>query len=438
MKFLALLKKEVRELLTKQTIVMMVCMLGLFYALGGFMGNVMDDISSSSDNAIVIIDNDKTEFTEGDINAIKQLGNEVRLVDETSQDKAQLLKYADTKNLVIITKGFTSTIFDDNKMGEIVFVGAVENSSITSLTSSGSSQTAVAVIQQAAYNALLQSQYNVPLDKIEFLSKPVVTSEYCVVNGNTAKIGSTELVSYMSTQGIIVPIVVLILILFASQMIIGAISTEKIDKTLETLLSAPVSRLSVLTAKMVAAAFVALLQAAVYMLGFSKYMSTMLDASVTGGTGDGISEAVSQLGLTMSTGNYILLGIQLFLSILITLSISLVLGALANDAKSVQTMILPITILAMIPYMVSLLADINSMSLPVRLLIYAIPYTHTFTATSNLLFGNMTLFFGGLLYQIVFFAICLFIALRIFSSDKIFTMSLNFGQKRRFLKNNNK
>ena len=63
--------------------------------------------------------------------------------------------------------------------------------------------------------------------------------------------------------------------MFASQMIISAISTEKIDKTLETLLSAPVSRIAVLSSKMLAATIISALYAAIYMLGFSNMMSGM-------------------------------------------------------------------------------------------------------------------------------------------------------------------
>ena len=51
---------------------------------------------------------------------------------------------------------------------------------------------------------------------------------------------------------------------------------------------------------------------------------------------------------------------------------------------------------------------------------------------SNLMFGNRVLFFAGLPYQILFFAVCMFFALRLFRSDKLFTISLNFNSKSKF------
>ena len=220
-----------------------------------------------------------------------------------------------------------------------------------------------------------------------------------------------------------------------------AFSTEKIDKTLETLLSAPVSRLSVLSAKMLAATIVAVLNAVVYMIGFSSYMGSMMggavNGAVSGAGGDaaaealGAASALQQLGLVMSPVQYVLLGLQMFMTIMIALSISLMLGSMATDVKSSQTLIMPIMFSAMIPYMISMFTSINELSLAPRIIMYLIPFTHTFTATDNLLFGNMTLYWGGLIYQALFLAVCMFLAVRLFTSDKLFTMSLNFAKRKK-------
>jgi ABC-2 type transport system permease protein len=116
---------------------------------------------------------------------------------------------------------------------------------------------------------------------------------------------------------------------------------------------------------------------------------------------------------------------------MICLAISIILGALVNDSKSAQTMLLPIMMMVMVPWLVTLFTDVNSLPTAAKLIVWAIPFTHTFTAMPNLMFGNYTAFWGGLAYQIVFFAIVMFFALKLFKSDKILTISLNFGQKSR-------
>ena len=139
---------------------------------------------------------------------------------------------------------------------------------------------------------------------------------------------------------------------------------------------------------------------------------------------------VEYLGLSLSVGQYVLVGIQMFTTILISLSISLILGALAKDAKSGQTLIMPIMIAAIIPYLLSLMLDIKTLSPVLRFIVYAIPFTHTFMASENIMFGNMTIYWGGLIYQIIVLIVCMSFAIRVFTSDKIFTMSLSVGQKK--------
>lgn len=210
-------------------------------------------------------------------------------------------------------------------------------------------------------------------------------------------------------------------------MLLNAISTEKLDKTLETLLSAPISRMSVLSAKMLAAAIVAAIMAIAFMFG----MNNMTSVYSTGGDVSQYSNVLNDLGLTLSVGGYALVGLQMFMSVLIGLSLSLVLGALAKDIKSAQALVMPILFTAMIPYLLSMVLDIKTLSPVFKYIVYAIPFTHTFMSSENIMFGNMSLYWGGLIYQVIILAISMTIAVRIFTSDKIFTISFSFGERRK-------
>ena len=115
----------------------------------------------------------------------------------------------------------------------------------------------------------------------------------------------------------------------------------------------------------------------------------------------------------------------MILSMLICLSLAMILGAFAKDIKGSQTLLLPLMFLTMIPFMASMFTDINALPDVFRYLLYAIPFTHTFCATDNVLFGNTDTYLLGLIYQTVILAVCLAFAVKIFTSDKIFTMSEN-------------
>ena len=206
--------------------------------------------------------------------------------------------------------------------------------------------------------------------------------------------------------------------------------------------------MTVLSAKMVAAVITALLNALFMIVGFAFYMSSMMGSAVTEMSGtaseidmSGVAEgatnfgqAMIDLGLALTPVSYVLFAVQLFFTIAIGLAISLILGAMATDVKSVQTLIMPVLLAVMIPIFITMLMDVNSMSTVFKIIIYAIPFTHTYTALTNLMNGDMIIYWAGLAYQIAFFAVCMFLAVKMFTTDKLFTISFsaeNMNKKRK-------
>jgi ABC-2 type transport system permease protein len=86
--------------------------------------------------------------------------------------------------------------------------------------------------------------------------------------------------------------------------------------------------------------------------------------------------------------------------------------------------------MVMIPYFISLFADINTLSLPVKILVLAIPFSHPFLVSQNLYLGNYGMIAAGLAYMLVVFVVLVAFAARVFSTDKILTMKLHFGKKK--------
>ncbi len=429
MKFYSILRKEIKELMTVQTIISLFLTLFVFYLIGNVMSGVTDDLDKKA-KTITICDQDKSEFSGLVMKALKADEDiTVKEVKLNSTDYQKELSDLDIDSVIVIPKGFADDVLVKNKKAELINVSSMKTISMSGTISSSTSTAGLEAIKEAVKTTLM-AEKNINLNDIKFIQDPVKQTDITVVGDKSAKVNTSALSGLVSTQGIFVPIVIFLLIMYASQMIISAIATEKVDKTLETLLSAPVSRVSVLAAKMLAAAMVAALNAVVYMIGFSSFMNGMT-GKATEGSGD-VSKYVSELGLKLQGADYVFLGMQMFLTILIALSVSLILGALAKDVKSAQSLIMPVMFAAMIPYMITLFIDVNSLSIIPKLLIYAIPFTHTFIAVDNILFAKDVLFWGGFAYQIVFLIICMFFAVRVFMTDKLFTIRLSFGQKKAF------
>lgn len=441
MKFLNLLKKELSELINKQMIFGLAATMIILALVGNIMKSTIND-AVSENYTVNITDSDDTEFSHELIDMLKQNGVSVNLCESSTDDYSEMLSKADVNAMIIIPEGFSETLLSGSGTpAELISISSMEFSSVMSNMTNSNSSALTAI--EACLRNMLAKQAGIGDSQLALMDTPVSVTENTVVAENSAEISIDSVMNKIMMQNMILPIVVFVLIMTTSQMLISAISNEKIDKTLETLLSAPVSRTSVLGAKMLTAAATALLNAAAYMFGFTFFISGAqgsIEETAVPAVGNFISvdEALSQLGLTLGVTDYILIGLQLFLTIMICLSVSLILGAMANDTKSSQNMVMPILMLAMVPYLISMLTDINTLPTVFRFIVYAIPFTHTFSAIPNLMFGNTTIFFSGLVYQLAVFAICMFFALRLFKSDKIFTISLNFGQKSKFRKNSSR
>ena len=438
MKFGNLLKKELSELITKQALISMVFTMVLLIVMGQIMGGAMEEGFNTS--TITLCNQDDSEFTAEILKKIDESQTtQINYVTFESDDYAAELERLDIKNAVIIPQGYGESIVEKKEPATIKYVSIMSTAGIASSMSTISGSEVLSTIRNVCTDEILLKNYGLTDEEIDLVRYPMNTVEYTVNNGKTAMISASTLGAVTMTRSMIAPFAIFFLLLMASQMIMTAISTEKIDKTLETLLSAPVSRMTVLSAKMVAAVITALLNALFMIVGFAFYMSSMMGSAVTEMSGTaseidmaGVAEgatnfgqAMIDLGLALTPVSYVLFAVQLFFTIAIGLAISLILGAMATDVKSVQTLIMPVMVAVMIPFFITMFMDVNSMSTVFKIIIYAIPFTHTYTALTNLMNGDMIIYWAGLAYQIAFFAVCMFLAVKMFTTDKLFTMSFS-------------
>lgn len=450
MKFGNLLKKELSELITKQAIISMIFVLVLFVFMGQIMGHSMEEGFDTSTLNICI--KDDSDFTKNVIDRIKaDETTELNIVDIQSDNYYDELERLDLKYVVIIPEGYGDTIVNEKKPGQLIFASKVSLGFSAAMSSISSSDAVSTIVDNSADEAM-ESIYGLTAEDVALITSPANTVEFSSANGKSVEISAAAVSSIVMMESMIAPFAIFFLLLLASQMIMTAISTEKIDKTLETLLSTPVSRMTVLTAKMVAAIISALLNAVFMIVGFGIYMVSIMGGAMSGATNGSANisdiagmtnvpdagaltdvlstaDAISQLGFSLSGMDILLFGLQLFLTLAIGLSISLILGAAATDVKSVQTLVMPIMIAVMIPFFVTMFMDFGEMPVAAKVIMFLIPFTHSYIALTNLLSGDMIMYWGGLAYQIVFFAVCMFLAVRMFTSDKLFTMSFSSENK---------
>jgi len=137
-----------------------------------------------------------------------------------------------------------------------------------------------------------------------------------------------------------------------------------------------------------------------------------------------------ELGLAYTPTQYFYIGLLLFLSIVAALALSSILAIFAEDTKTAQTYLMPLTILVMIPYLLSIFVDINALSFPVKIIIYLIPFSYPFIASQQIMFGNMFIFYVGVVYLTIFSIVAVLITTKLISSDRIFTTRVRTHRRR--------
>lgn len=432
-RFMVLLKKELRELLTKQILLPFIVVIVMFVALGQTLSSIGG--AEQGEFPLLVVDSDQTELSRFMISVFEDSGFEAMIVDSIpeGENTQRALENAEANVMVEIPEGFSAAM----DRGEPLPV--VTRTSLRTFSFVGNNDIMAfggaleAVNSAIAVRAVAEAAPQVPARVVQ---RPVLADEYVLVGDREARTPAAAVMGFVAQQTTFIPIVLFIVIMFASQMIATAVATEKENKTLETLLSYPVSRTSIVASKMVAAGLIALLSAGAYMIGMQQYMRG-IEAGLGGAEATGMGAvagesraAMEQLGLTFGAGDYALLGLTLFAGILVALSIAIILGGFAESVKSVQALLTPLMVLLLIPYFLTLFLDLSMLPDAARIAVMAIPFTYPFITGPNLFLGNVGIVWFGIAYQLVWFAVFVAIAARVFSSDRILTMKLSLGKKR--------
>ncbi len=424
-KFMNLLQKEIKELITVQLFVSLLFTIFLFYFIGQMLKTEVK--KAMRVQSIAVLNLDDSPFSQNLVAGLKNANFDPKPVPERDKEKAvQWTKGTDINLLLVIPPGFGESVekFGNKEIETYSFLRTF------SIVGSRGSIIINAVIK--AMNEFISNDYlkkkitEVPPEQ---LKNPIKSKDFVIVKDRMAEGSAEKIAGFVSSQSIFVPIILMMIIIYASQMVISAIAMEKQNKTLETLLTVPISRTSIVTAKMVASAVVGLISAAIYMFGY-RYSFGNLMGDVSRAVGSGMGGAIQKLGLAMTTKGYIILGISLFFAILVALALATILGVLAEDFRSAQSLIMPLIFLVMIPYFLSFFSDPKNLSLPMKIFLYAIPFSHPFLTTQNLLLENYPAVIYGILYMLAFFIVLIVIAARIFSTDRVLTMKLRFGKKK--------
>jgi ABC-2 type transport system permease protein len=411
-----IIKKEVKELLTPATLVPIILVAIIFASLGGVIGGVSEKASSKPTIAVVQMEGS------GFLAEVGFLGLNAtsKVVYHGTNSSAALAAVQDAKGqgVVVLPSNFTANILS-NVSGyyEVQWVmygtglaDSVQSSTVASATSSMSR-----VISIALVNGKLT-------DNATIILQPTMEIDSTIYHGEVMEgLSPMSLAAFMSSQGFIVPLIVLMVVIYSGSMVITSMGTEKENKTLETLLTLPVRRSSIVFGKLAGATIVGLLMAIIYMAGMSFYMSSLTA---------GASFDPAAYGMTLDLGKYMLIGASLFLALMSALALCMILGIFTKNYKAAQSMTMPITFLALIPMFVLMMTDFNTLPTGVQVLIFAIPFSEPMMAVKSLMFNDYGIVIAGIIYQALFAGAAMLVAVKLFRKDILLTGKVKSAEKK--------
>lgn len=407
-----IIRKEIKELLTPATILPIVILTLVFGSIGGTMGGLEEEIQQKP--VIGLINEQNTTYSSLATSLLQQHARVVYNGTSLSQreDGIQTVQEKNGAALLIIPSNFTSSI-EQNKPAIIEVEWIVEGTGIMDTIPSSSVEGLISLIRQQISQQLI-TQANQSANASLVLN-PLTKQETTNLKGHTYEnISPGEITGLLSTQSSTTPIVIMMIIIIAGGMVISSMALEKENKTLETLLTLPVRRVSIVTGKIIASAIVGLLLAVVYMFGIGYYMqSFQFDMPGTGST----------FSLALTTSDLILVGISLFVALVAGLSLCMLLGTMAKNYKSAQSLTAPVTMMAIFPMLLTMFTDFETLPLALKALVFAIPFSHPMMASKALLFDNYTLVFAGIAYVTVFAIAIIAIVIWVFTTDRLITGS---------------
>jgi ABC-2 type transport system permease protein len=400
-----IVKKEFKELFTLSTLIPLVVIAMVFAFVGQSIGNIGETMEEKP--VIGIVDRDDGDFSDIAMAVLIEKG-EVIYDGNDAEEGLEEVREGNGVALLVIPEDFSQSI-DANQPGEIEIYWIMKGAGIMDSISSGVVEGLIQAVNQGISSELIQQDSS--FDPALVLA-PTTRVETTFFKGKEVEgLSANQLGNVLSSQSIVIPIVIMMLIIMSGSSVISSMGMEKENKTLETLLTMPVRRSHVVIGKMVGSALVGMIMAAIYMIGFSRYMSSFRISDIN----------LADFGLTLGMQDYLLVGVSLFTALLAGLSLCIVLGTFAKDYRSAQTLIFPITALAMISVFITMFKDFDTIPTVLRVFVFAIPFSHPMMAMRALVMDNYSLVIGGIAYTAVFTVIMVAVAVRIFNSDRLLT-----------------
>ncbi len=413
--------KEIKELVRDPKVLLPMIIIPLvMFPLMGFAIQTSVETAGQSigKTSVALIDQDQGSVAQSLEAYLAAYNFSVTRLDNVPLAEALVqVQDSDLTSLIIIPSGFSQNITED-KTGDITVYTPFKGSGIIEATRSSTVKALLSSFEQIILDQRIKQGF--PEANAAQILNPLHLEDKSIVKGKGADVSPDVLFSLMMSQSTIMPVGMIMLLVFAMQLAATAVASEKEEKTLETLLTLPINRTMILAGKLTGSIIVALVGAVAYLIGFSYYMNSFMGFAPTE------SVDLAAIGLAPSLASYTVLGVSLFMALLAALALAISLSVFAEDVRGAQALVGPLSMLFVVPMVFAIFTDINALPFPISLILLAIPFTYPMLAANVAFTGNYVGAIGGIIYMAIFTIIVLYVAARLFGTEKILTAKLKF------------
>jgi len=213
----------------------------------------------------------------------------------------------------------------------------------------------------------------------ELVRDPAELRELAYVIPKGVLFSNPALLAGLSMAVLLIPIILASVALVVMQMSATAMAVENEERTLETLLTLPVSRFEILLSKLLGMFAVSLIGTAFEMVGMLLYFYLLasLPAALTQQPGQ------AMLQIAVAPFDAAFLAVSLLLSLLFMAALGLIVGALSRDVRIANTVAGPLSMLVYLPAMFIAFAPSEALGPSGSALLYALPVTQPVIAAKD-------------------------------------------------------
>jgi ABC-2 type transport system permease protein len=416
--FTTILVKELKELMRDPKILigMIVLPLIIFPVMGLVQGYAVESAQEQAQRAtLLVVNNDNGNWSQAFISYLNGTMNVAVINDIDPQQvvSQNLLTEYNSTQLVEIPPGFSQNMTQHVDGGDVTVTATVN---------------VYGVFQGGGiFSNIGSSGFSVFVNGFNRAIAPdvVYTSQSTIIKGEIEQgVDPATLSGLLISQSLALPITVMIMLTYSMQIAATSVAMEKEEKTLETLLTVPVDRFSILMGKLSSTIIVAGVAAITVLFGYNYMLGSITLGIPTTGSVDLVA-----LGLVPSPLGYALLGISLFVTLLSALALAVIMSAFSEDVRGAQALVGYLYPLIFIPSLALIYLDINTLPLALKAVLFAIPYSQPIIASKAVVLGDYTTVIFGIIYVAAFTVVIMYIASRLFATEKILTAKLKFRRR---------